>query len=306
MTYRLLQGCYVGISVSESETSSRRGFPPAQVNRATFDIAAALVGQGARVVFGHDWRPDGIMEAVCRIALLTTPEILTGRPEDAHTIENLLPWPPGEEYLEEKDLDRLNAIVRIKQLDLPEGLSEFQRADIGKGPFKDYLRARGLTHLRRALDEHTHARVCFGGKTRNYQGRYPGIFEEAYFTVLSRKPIYLAGSFGGATAELIGAVMGKPMPEALENESHRMREIYRSYADRERGADTSGDRVVNPKVIWSTFQELGLSGLSELNRLSEKENLALFESLVLERTINLILAGVGRLSRASRDRDSRE
>jgi len=305
VTYRLLQGYSVGISVSESETSSRRGFPSEQVNRATFDIASALVGQGARVVFGHDWRPDGIMESVCKIALLTTPDALTAKP-DGHVMENLLPWPSDEQYLNAEDLRRLDTIVKIERLDLPEGLSEFQHADLGKGPLKDYLRARGLTHLRRALDKRTKARVCFGGKTRNYQGRYPGVLEEAYFAVLSRKPLYLAGSFGGATMELIGAIMGKPIPEELEHESHRMRDLYRRHAELEHDADPGGDRTINLEAMWSTFRKLGLSGLSELNQLSEKENLALFESLVLERTVNLILAGVGRLSRASRHQDSRE
>jgi hypothetical protein len=300
---RPLQGCSIGISVSESETSSARGFPSAQVNRVTFDIASALLGQGARVVFGHDWRPDGVMEAVCRFALLMAPEIL---PTDGPVMENLLPWPPERQYLDEEERKRLSTILRIEQLYLPEELSEYRRADLGKGPLKDYLRARGLTLLRRALDKHTRARICFGGRTLTYQGRYPGIFEEAYFAVQAQKPLYLAGSFGGATMLLIDAIMGKEMPDNLGKKSLEQRELYAKYAALEQREDASGDRVVDLKEVWSTFQKLGLHGLSELNRLDEDENRALFDSLVLEQTIHLILAGVGRLCGDRRGRNRRE
>ena len=69
MTSRPLQDCAVGISISESEDSSDRGFPRWQVNRATVQTAAALLGQGAGVVFGHDWREDGVMDAIYRFAV---------------------------------------------------------------------------------------------------------------------------------------------------------------------------------------------------------------------------------------------
>jgi hypothetical protein len=51
---RPLQGRSVSLSISETDDSADRGFPAWQVNRVTVQLAAALIGQGASVVFGHD------------------------------------------------------------------------------------------------------------------------------------------------------------------------------------------------------------------------------------------------------------
>ena len=59
---RPLAGCVVGLSISESEDSTGCGFPPGQINRVTVQMVASLFGQGVGVVFGHDWREDGVID----------------------------------------------------------------------------------------------------------------------------------------------------------------------------------------------------------------------------------------------------
>jgi hypothetical protein len=61
---RALAGWTVGLSVSDTAETSIRGFPAAEINRIVLRIVSALLGQGAAVSFGHDWRDDGVMEAV--------------------------------------------------------------------------------------------------------------------------------------------------------------------------------------------------------------------------------------------------
>jgi hypothetical protein len=106
---RPLAGCVVNLSVSESDDSATRGFPAWQVNRVTLQIVAALFGQGATIVFGHDWREDGVMEAVYSYARQVQPPIpLT--PEEARAdsqplLMNLVPW-PDEPLLSARDLER--------------------------------------------------------------------------------------------------------------------------------------------------------------------------------------------------------
>ena len=43
--------------------------------------------------------------------------------------------------------------------------------------------------------------VC--GKIQNYLGYIPGVIEEALYTLLEKKPLYLVGGFGGASEKLI-------------------------------------------------------------------------------------------------------
>jgi hypothetical protein len=75
LTDRPLAGCIVNLSISESDDSAERGFPSWQVNRVTLQIVAALFGQGASVVFGHDWREDGVMQAVYGFARQVQPPV---------------------------------------------------------------------------------------------------------------------------------------------------------------------------------------------------------------------------------------
>ena len=51
------------------------------------------------------------------------------------------------------------------------------------------------------------ARVLLSGKTEDYQGRMPGIIEEAVVAIALRQPIYVLGGFGGAAA-LLGELLG--------------------------------------------------------------------------------------------------
>ena len=94
---RPLAGCVVGLSISESDDSAKRGFPPWQVNRVTLQVVSALFGQGVGVMFGHDWREDGVMEAVHGFALQMQPPVPLSPQEataaDQPLLQNLLPWP---------------------------------------------------------------------------------------------------------------------------------------------------------------------------------------------------------------------
>jgi hypothetical protein len=45
--------------------------------------------------------------------------------------------------------------------------------------------------MREAMVERTDARIVLGGRVSGHQGKYPGIFEEAYVTLCAQKPLYL-------------------------------------------------------------------------------------------------------------------
>ena len=63
-----------------------------------------------------------------------------------------------------------------------------------------------LTTLRRYLTLllDPGCRICFGGKIDGFQGREPGVMEEARLALMYEKPLFLMGGFGGAT-RLFGA-----------------------------------------------------------------------------------------------------
>ena len=85
--------------------------------------------------------------------------------------------------------------------------------------------AKALTNVRKALPSCCEARLVIGGKTapisetapKGYRGGYPGIVEEALYTVRADQALFIAGGFGGAAAVLAHALdLGVNLPIARE------------------------------------------------------------------------------------------
>jgi hypothetical protein len=297
---RPLAGCAIGLSISESDDSTNRGFPAWQVNRVTLQVVEALFSQGAGVIFGHDWRDDGVMEAVHSFARqMQSPVPLplaeaeaTGQP----LLRNLLPW-PDKPHLSEGDIARLTSTLRVETAGLPAELAAQQTgalsAGAGSAPYR-YVRARGLTHLRHQLDSLSDARLCLGGRRGGSAGRYPGVIEEALLAVQSGTPLFLAGLLGGATKQVIDAIERKEMPDKFCQRT-QVNDLYKSPPFVETDPATKPDRVVDRTAIWAAFMQTGVSKLAAVNRLTEDENQDLFHTPVLDRVIQLVLMALSRL-----------
>src|SRR5258707_5180721 len=88
---RPLSPLLVNLSLSESADSEGLGFPASELHRTLLRLVAMLLGQGARLSLGHDWRDDGVMESVSSYVQRYRPTI--GQLKNAPLITNLLPWP---------------------------------------------------------------------------------------------------------------------------------------------------------------------------------------------------------------------
>lgn len=300
---RPFAGIIVNLSISESDDSAYRGFSPAQVNHFTLQVVSAFFGQGASLIFGHDWREDGVMEAVYGFAQqvqLPAPLIPEqSKPSVRPLLWNLIPW-PDEPRLLPRDLERLAFTLHIERAGLPEELIKYEEEALYKGresALYKYLRARGLTHLRHRVTGVSQARLCVGGRKLGSEGRYPGVIEEALLSLEDRKPLYLAGVFGGATRQLIQALMGEPMPNdfCLPTKAHPH---YLNPPIREEMSETKTDRIVAPEAVWESFRDQGINGLAKNNGLSKEENLRLFQTAVLDEVIQTVLIGLSRVGLA--------
>jgi hypothetical protein len=93
---------------------------------------------------------------------------------------------------------------RIVCLD-PDGREVDKSCDRGEDPrpVDDAdLRKRALTGMRRYMGAKTNGRVLLGGKRHGFQGEIPGLMEEALISLDNAQPLYLAGGFGGVTADI--------------------------------------------------------------------------------------------------------
>jgi hypothetical protein len=297
---RPLEGCTVNLSISQSDNGEERGFPSWQVNRITLQLVAALFGQGASVVFGHDWREDGVMEAVYGFARQVQAPVPLSSEQSATERQplllNLLPW-PEKPYLPEQDLELLSSTLQVERVGLPNELEplgeEASHLDPSQGVYR-YMRARGLTFLRRQLNNAAHARTCLGGSRSDYEGRYPGIVEEALVAVTTMKPLYIAGFLGGAAEQVIDAIEGKQMTEEF-CPATPVQGLYETPPVPERDQSTQDDRTIDRAAVWNSFARTGREQLAAANRLTPEENDELHRTPVIDRAIELILIGLSRL-----------
>lgn len=257
----------VGISVSPCEDATRIGYDARQINRIVIRMAQYFLDRDMRVIFGHDWREDGVMRAVADFAGIVAARAETGRggsdgersfgSADGAEPRMVNVVPTGRESLNRSAVEAqhdsggfLKVIPLREELEyMPEQLADVRERYVR--PHRPLERAAELTALRKHI---THlldpgCRICLGGKTSGYQGYEPGVMEEARLALEYSKPLYLMGGFGGATREF--------------GESEQ-------YGDKE---------------YWS-------SG----NGLTDEQKRELFETTDIERTIRLISGGIESLN----------
>lgn len=299
---RPLVGLVAGVSLSETGENESRGFPGREVNRATVQLVGALFGQGVSVVFGHDWREDGVMEAVHSFAReMQPPDPIArdaGPPVLQPLLSNILPW-PDQPTLSRDDRERLLSTLRVELPGLPAELAGREAEARAAGPGSDlyrYLHARALTHARKRMNDLCDIRLCVGGATDTSAGRFPGLIEEAYLALSTPKPVYIAGIFGGAARQLIAALRGQPMPADFGR--GQTAALFAHPPINECDPASQRDRTASPEAVWSTFVDCSVVGLAAQNLLTPAENNELFDTTSLERIQQLALMGLGRIARA--------
>ena len=284
----------VGISVSPCDEAAAIGYDERQINRITVRIAQYFLFKGMRVVFGHDWRGDGVMRAVGEFAEMAAVGRITD--DDAHRswrMLNVVPATRDQLNRAAKNAEETTkGILRVVSLyDLIYDQAAW--GDFAMPGLLDSVPPRHrlvenpymrLWVLRRALTELLQPgfRICLGGKTKGYTGCYAGVAEEAFFALKYSKPLYLIGGFGGATGAVCAALLGRKV-------SH---------------SDTLTPAVSNP-AEWPNmppvnglaqwFQRVGIDKLVDLNGLSPCENEELFEITDIETAFDLISKGLRRL-----------
>lgn len=275
------------------DDSARTGFPDWQVNHITVQLVAALFGQGAGVVFGHDWRDNGVMEAVHAFARNMQSSISAGKQKEDQLLCNVLPW-PDEPKLTQTEQQQLSSTLRIERAGLPTEVERYAAEANTNQQLYAYLRSRGLTHLRWRLSEMSEARLCLGGRMSSFQGRYPGIIEETLIAVHAKKPIFLVGLLGGATTQVIAALRGEG-PRGVFQTLPDVRAAYERPPIPESDERTHGDRTFNEAEVWESFRRVGIEGIAARNKFSVEENLELFQTPVFDRIVTLLLIGLARL-----------
>ena len=126
--------------------------------------------------------------------------------------------------------------------------------------------AQGLTAMRKAMRDETHARIVLGGRVEGYKGAMPGIAEEALLSLHAGQPLFLIGGFGGCARD-VAETLGLVSPSLAYRPAWKGREAFEGF----KGADLS-------------------------NGLTSEENTTLIHTPHVDQAVTLILRGLLRLS----------
>ena len=286
-----LEGRTIGLSLGNSPDLDRLGFQPAHLEDAMVEFARYLLQAGANLAYGGDLRPGGFTE-VLRDLVWTydaseskTPR-LTGYLHWAIHQDRLAQTKPFLDWMDPRGMNRTKFEFVTRPAD-QAGANPAAPDD--RTPENLLIHARCLTAMRERMDAAIGARVLLGGKLTGFNGRYPGLAEEAWRAFRSGKPFYLLGGFGGCAYALIEATLGRK-PAALTREFQDRDLAYREMAARH--DQIPGVEPIDYPALVDAFEQTGLAGLSRINGLNERENLRLFATPHVIEMVHLVLKGL--------------
>ena len=207
----------VGISISPCTDAERIGYDNKQINRIVIRLSQFFLNQNMRVIFGHDWREDGVMRAVAEFASKvakgakgfeeTTDHIRSMREQGGETAIMLNVVPTGRKPLSRAALEaESDGGGVLEVISTRDGVERSRGIALGSGELVwekawEEDRPAELTALRTWITGllNPGCRICLGGKESGHEGVEPGVMEEARLALKHQKPLYLLGGFGGAT-----------------------------------------------------------------------------------------------------------
>ncbi|MFY9825246.1 MAG: hypothetical protein WAM82_27960 [Thermoanaerobaculia bacterium] len=292
-----LAGLRIGISISDSPDLERRGFSKAHLHHTLVELARYLLAAGATLAYGGDLRKAGYTETL--IELVVSHHRAGGA--TYRRIESYLAWPLYLNLSEDQETKVLDE-VDYRRVDCPADLGiDPARPPEGDGVESRYARARAFTGMREAMNRDLDARLVLGGPVEGFQGKYPGIAEEAFLAVRDGKPLFLLGAFGGCAGAVIDAVRGR-VPEALTAPFQRRRaasaELMDFWNQRAAGRPFGGPEPspIDYERLAGSFRGPGMEGLR--NGLTAEENERLFDTGFLTEMVQLVLQGLAALAAA--------
>ena len=266
------------------------------------EVARKLWSNGATLSYAGRWA-EGARGWLIR---LLEDELRERPPEPSRTKERRTkPTPWLESFLDdvEREHKLIDAALPITDRDRM-GVKVTFAAHLTEEERKEpdpWLRS-GLEHFRRrlAVSDTSVARFAVVGARSDYYGRFPGIPEEVMLTLAQGKPIYVAGAFGGAAAD-VGSILGLAhprrgdLPSSLRAEPREAEGKLAQIADKLRpGPWTDLPVTASELVAFLKAHALGGSKWPN-NGLTFDENRCLFASKDQYEIADLVLAGLLRL-----------
>jgi hypothetical protein len=281
-----LQGKRIAVSISDSPDREENGLSKELQERLWTQLTTHLLAAGAQLAYGGDFRSGGYTTQL-RDLLRSLADL--GQPVPDGVVHWYVGWPQSAR-LSDGDKASLPSAFRLHLAPGPPGglkNADPTRPANDPDPEHGLGWTLGMRDMRRAMADECDARVLVGGQLRGVSP-WPGVLEE--FETSLRKPIYLAGAFGGTTAAIIGALRGErpaPFTQEFQDGDRQERAPLRQHYEGKMGKIDWDGRVAR-------LNELGKRPRSEWlkNGLSDEDDRRLAVTRNLTEIVALVLRGL--------------
>ena len=317
----------IAVSTSVSDDKQRSGLSPLHEESIFDEIHGYLLLAGLQIGYGGALQGDLAKGSNFTVRLF---ELVGGYGTIAENaggaalqpIVNIAPWPVHRAY-GDREIRLFGSIATLVRCPRP-AVSDVPEPDdvlfpLNTSPFtlpdtpeRRLAWTRSLTAMRWQATQDTGARLVIGGRLKGFSGVYPGVLEEAWMSIVTKKPVYIAGAFGGAARAAIDLLEGRERPEVTTHGLAQTVPHFQAVVDlaRNRGLSLIESQIAGnsnvaeieralamPDAIIGSLKSAGLSGLSSAlnNGLDDEENRELFQSLDGSRIAELVLTGLSRL-----------
>lgn len=268
-----LDGVTIAVSISDSPDLGTLGLTEHHVRLTLGEMARVVLRARGRLIYGGALRSGNYTD------FLIEENDRYGHPD---SLVITLPW-HEHRRVPLSAIERTQRAVSSRGRVLclsPDGEQVAPGQGRGEGPEADdgsVSRADSLSAMRRSVTAEADARVVVGGRLDDYQGRMPGIVEEALVSIEHGQPLYVVGGFGGAAALVARAV-------GLDNQEW----APPTWADR-------ASRTELSRAVEALQAAVATHGLAD-NRLDSQERLMLSATPRPSEVASLVARGLGRLN----------
>lgn len=192
-------GFNLGVSISDSPDLARLGLTETHLRMALGEVARATLIADGRLSYGGHLRDDGYTSFLVH-------ECEKYRRRDK-PFTGYVPWSvhraltTAEIAAHRASIGMLGKYVFLDPDGTPIVDPSAARAD-GPEHTDSPTTIQSLTRMREYWTGQIDGRLIVGGQREGFQGRMPGVVEEAILAIRANKPLFVAGGFGGAAADV--------------------------------------------------------------------------------------------------------
>ena len=316
----------IGISVSESEDLLSYGSGRGHLRELLLRLAQPVLRAGGNLAYGGHFKMDSFTRDLIDLISDEQREESADKRPWIGILYNHSAWPFYNDITDEDEAEYIDAcrFVRITQKMAGfKGDAILPGAGERETPTRVlFNKAVVLTAMRRFMAEGVileqegqkpadipavDGRVLVAGKTSNFTGILPGLYEEALFCLQKEKPLFILGGFGGASAKLAGYLTGELDELEARLDLGSLRKVAPNLVKIESGFTmyTCPNRACSPTEALDALIKQLRSIKKNLSRglrngLTSEENKRLFHTTDTAKASALVMRGMKKvMSRSS-------